>query len=74
MLADVQPDSSCLTMCGLNGGRQRLGKEERLIPVCRAGTQEAVEDKGLLQGHIEIEELDTDCLPSLLSWPLRKRP
>lgn len=32
MLADVQPDSPCLTMCRLNGGRQRLGKEEHLSP------------------------------------------
>lgn len=66
MLADVQPDSPCLTMCRLNGGRQRLGKEEHSS--LSAGY------KGLLQGHIEIGKLDTACLPSLLNWPLWDQP
>lgn len=37
MLADVQLDSPCLTTCRLNGGRQRLGKEERLSPSVEQG-------------------------------------
>lgn len=57
MLADVQPDSPCLAMYGLNGGRQRPREEERSSPCAEQGP-EAAEDKGL-QGHSEIRELDT---------------
>lgn len=66
MLADVQPDSPCLTMCRLNGGRQRLGKEEH--------SSLSAGHKGLLQGHIETRELDTARSPHSSAGPCGTSP
>lgn len=60
MLTDVQPDSPCLAICSLNGlGRQRPGESGVLVPVWGAGTWDAAEDEGLLQGQAldEVKEV-----------------
>lgn len=60
MLADVQPDSPCLAICSLNGlGRQRPGESGAVVPVWGAGTWDAAEDEGLLQGQAldEVQEV-----------------